>query len=98
MSVKHIIISGRVQGVGFRRHVFQEAQKLELKGWVRNLFNGCVEVLVEIDDKREALFLAAVKEGPLFSQVANVEVRDFNTGVILTDFEIREDGSHSYAE
>ncbi|MBN1870715.1 MAG: acylphosphatase [Candidatus Omnitrophica bacterium] len=43
----HIIFSGRVQGVGFRFTVQRLALTLGLKGWVRNLPNGSVEVLVE---------------------------------------------------
>jgi acylphosphatase len=98
MLVKHIIISGRVQGVGFRRYVFQEAQKLELKGWVRNLFDGRVEVLVQINGDSEAVFLTAVKKGPLSSRVTDIEVHDFDKEITLAEFEVREDGSHPHAE
>ena len=43
----HIIVSGRVQGVGFRYSVNNFARHLGLNGWVRNLPNGSVEMLVE---------------------------------------------------
>jgi acylphosphatase len=43
----HGFVSGKVQGVGFRQHTQEEAQRLELNGWVRNLADGRVEVLVE---------------------------------------------------
>ena len=42
----HGFVSGKVQGVGFRQHTQEEAQRLELNGWVRNLADGRVEVLV----------------------------------------------------
>jgi len=43
----HGFVAGKVQGVGFRRHVQDQADRLALNGWVRNLPDGRVEVLVE---------------------------------------------------
>ena len=43
----HIVVSGRVQGIGFRYNVQKWAQSLGLKGWVRNLVDGSVEILAE---------------------------------------------------
>ena len=69
----HAVVSGRVQGVGFRYFVRERALGLKLDGWVRNRLNGEVEVLVE--GEREALeqFLSALKRGPTASQVTGVE-------------------------
>ena len=47
MVQAHIIFSGTVQGVGFRFTVQRHAQRLGLKGWVKNLPDGTVEILVE---------------------------------------------------
>ena len=47
MIQAHIFYSGTVQGVGFRFTVQRYALDLNLKGWVKNLSNGCVEILVE---------------------------------------------------
>ncbi len=47
MIQAHIFYSGMVQGVGFRYTVERHANALDLKGWVRNLADGRVEVLVE---------------------------------------------------
>ena len=41
---KHIIFYGRVQGVGFRYYAVQKANQLGLTGWVKNLYDGSVEV------------------------------------------------------
>lgn len=49
---KHIIFYGRVQGVGFRYYSVNKANSLGLTGWVRNLYNGTVEMEVQ---GREAL-------------------------------------------
>jgi len=43
----HVIVKGRVQGVGFRAFVLEQAQRLSLTGWVRNTWEGNVEVLAE---------------------------------------------------
>ncbi len=45
-------ISGRVQGVCYRAYTCEEGQRLKLKGWVRNLPNGCVELLAEGDQEK----------------------------------------------
>ena len=44
---KHIIFYGRVQGVGFRYYAVQKANQLGLTGWVKNLYEGSVEMEVE---------------------------------------------------
>ena len=44
---KHIFFYGRVQGVGFRYYAVQKANQLELTGWVKNLYDGSVEMEVE---------------------------------------------------
>ena len=49
MSQTHIFYSGTVQGVGFRYTVERYAQDFNLKGWVKNLLDGRVELLVEGD-------------------------------------------------
>ncbi|PIG94855.1 acylphosphatase [Gloeocapsopsis sp. IPPAS B-1203] len=43
----HVLVSGRVQGVGFRMATYEMAQELGLNGWVRNLVDGCVEAVFE---------------------------------------------------
>lgn len=47
-----LVVSGRVQGVCLRLYAVREASRLGLKGWVRNLRNGEVEVLAESDEAR----------------------------------------------
>lgn len=44
---KHIFFYGRVQGVGFRYYAVQKANQLGLTGWVKNLYDGSVEMEVE---------------------------------------------------
>ncbi len=72
----HILVSGRVQGVGFRYFVREQAQRLSLSGWVRNLRDGRVEILVVGDALARQGFLQKVHQGPLAAEVARVEFRE----------------------
>jgi acylphosphatase len=87
-SRAHILVSGRVQGVFFRDNTRRWASSLHLKGWVRNLTDGRVEVLAEGDkDKIEAL-IARLREGPPMAYVENVEVNWKEYKGEFTDFRI----------
>ncbi|GAB4237353.1 MAG: acylphosphatase [Acidobacteriota bacterium] len=70
-------VKGRVQGVGFRYFTFRRAEELGVKGWVRNLPNGEVEIHAEADRPTLTRFLAAVQQGPPFSAVEDVELQKF---------------------
>ena len=68
----HLVISGRVQGVGFRFSAYDEAKDLALAGWVRNLAGGEVEIVAE--GKRENLQMLAAWAhlGPSSAHVTEV--------------------------
>ena len=68
----HILIEGRVQGVGYRRFAQREAQRLELCGWVRNLEDGRVEIKVTGSPEHLAEFQQSLKSGPMFSSVRQI--------------------------
>lgn len=70
----HAVIEGSVQGVGFRGFVLDHAINLGLKGWVRNQWNGNVEVLAEGSHESLELLLDHLRQGPNLSQVSNVQV------------------------
>ncbi|HEY9765873.1 MAG TPA: acylphosphatase [Chroococcales cyanobacterium] len=70
-----LTISGRVQGVGFRRTAQREAIRLGLKGWVRNLFDGGVSCLAEGNHESLEAFRRWCEKGPLFSRVDEVEAQ-----------------------
>ncbi len=67
-----VLISGRVQGVGFRYWVLGQAQSRGFNGWVRNLPNGDVEALISGAPAVVADMLAAFWTGPTFSKVTQV--------------------------
>lgn len=73
-SKKHIQLSGRVQGVGFRHFTLQNAQILNLKGWVKNLSNGDVEVVIVGEKKNVLEMIEKLKEGPRMARVDDVSV------------------------
>lgn len=74
MAQAHVYISGRVQGVYFREFTRQEAEKLGIKGWVRNLPDGCVEAVFEGSDEALEKMIAWCRQGSPRSRVDNVEV------------------------
>ncbi len=84
-----LLISGRVQGVNYRYSAFQMAQQLGLKGWVRNLHDGRVELVIEgeVDSLDEMAGWAA--QGPRFANVSHVDLRKDPANGELTGFEIR---------
>ena len=65
MTAKHIFYEGRVQGVGFRYTVRQIAKEYEVTGWVRNLADGRVELLVSGETDEVQGFLETVAESEL---------------------------------
>lgn len=85
----HLIISGRVQGVGFRFSAYDEARELALAGWVRNLPNGDVEIVAEGSRKNLQMLAAWAHQGPPSAHVT--EVREEWSDYIgeFTEFRIR---------
>ncbi len=69
----HAFISGRVQGVGFRFFTMQAAQEQNLTGWVRNRWDGRVEVTAEGTHENLNRFLMALRRGPISAEVQNVD-------------------------
>jgi len=84
-----ILISGKVQGVSFRFFVYQKALALNLKGFVRNLPNGQVEIVVEGEEKVLKEFLEICKNGHPTAQVAKLEVKEYSYKKEFNDFEIK---------
>ncbi len=85
----HAIVRGRVQGVGYRFFVIEEATRQGVRGWVRNLPDGSVETLAE--GTRPALdrLLAVLAVGPSGAQVTDIDVRWEAAAAEFEDFRIR---------
>jgi acylphosphatase len=69
----HAYVSGSVQGVGFRYFVMQAANEHHLTGWVRNRFDGRVEVMAEGEHEALNGFLIQLRRGPVSAVVEDVQ-------------------------
>ncbi len=74
MKRAHIIVSGRVQGVFFRHNTNKVANKLGLKGFVKNLPNGDVEIIAEGPEEKIKELIGFCKKGPENAYVDNIEI------------------------
>jgi acylphosphatase len=73
MNAKRLIISGRVQGVGFREWMVQKARDLGVSGWVRNRLDGSVEALVAGDVAAVEELSRLCRRGPRMAQVVSID-------------------------
>ncbi len=85
----HIIIKGLVQGVGFRYFTSSVARRYGLKGYVKNLYSGDVEIVVEGDRSIIQSFLQEIKVGPRSAHVADLQILWGNAQDEFKDFFIQ---------
>jgi acylphosphatase len=76
MRAIHMIIPGRVQGVGYRAFVERVARARGLEGWVRNCSDGSVETVIAGPDDTIEATMKVLRRGPAGAKVINVEVHD----------------------
>lgn len=85
----HATVDGRVQGVGFRMFVIETAQALGLHGWVRNTYDGKVEVMAEGERSVLEQLLARLRSGPRSALVSSVSLEWQAASGEFTRFEVR---------
>ena len=86
----HLFVKGKVQGVGFREYTYQAARKIRgLYGWVRNLDNGDVEILVQGPQAKVHDFVKWCHKGPERARIDMVDEKQVQTEDGLTSFGIR---------
>lgn len=73
---KHIWVTGKVQGVGFRAYTEYVASNLGVTGWVRNVNDDQVEIVAEGEADILQQFVAAVQQGPIRSIVKKMIIND----------------------
>jgi acylphosphatase len=83
------LVSGKVQGVWYRKFVSENAKKHNFKGYVKNLPDGRVEAVANIENEnRFKEFIEILKEGSPYSVVENIEYEQI-PDMQFSDFEIR---------
>lgn len=85
----YAIVSGRVQGVFFRSEMRRIAKDLGIKGWVRNLPDGRVEVLAEGEKDKIDNLIEFLKKGTPAARVDNVDVKTEEYKDEFEDFDVR---------
>ena len=89
VGIRRYVISGRVQGVGYRYFATRVARELKLAGWVRNLPDGSVEALASGPIARLKRFDGELRIGPPRAEVRSVKVEEAPADVKLEGFHIR---------
>ncbi|MBI4213457.1 MAG: acylphosphatase [Chloroflexi bacterium] len=84
----HVVIRGRVQGVGYRVSLWQQARHQGLKGWVRNLENGSVEGMLQGPRSAVESVLGWTRVGPPGARVSGVDVDWVDPTDAFEDFDI----------
>ena len=84
-----VVLSGRVQGVGFRFFVESIACKYGTSGYVRNTFDRKVEVVCQGEEEDLKQFIDEVKKGPAFSVVTDVRIEEIKDSKEYNIFEIK---------
>ncbi len=92
----HIFVSGRVQGVGYRRFAQKQAGLMRIEGWTRNLLDGRVEVVAHGTESQLDAYCEVLKKGPPFAMVREVIVKNIEAlqpeeNWKQSEFEIRPD-------
>ncbi|WP_103664639.1 acylphosphatase [Gracilimonas amylolytica] len=85
---KHIYITGRVQGVGFRHFTRKNADKLGITGWVKNLPDGRVEAVFQGTEEHVKELISRCKKGPISSYVQDIEVSEIENTQDHRSFEV----------
>ena len=88
---KHIVITGRVQGVGFRYWLYKAAVHKNINGWVKNKISGEVEALLIGNDVEIDSLIKLCKKGPPSSKVTKIEVQNYQKEYLKKSFDIIND-------
>jgi acylphosphatase len=85
----HIVVSGRVQGVGFRYSTVAEGRRLGLRGWARNAADGAVEIVAEGDARSVRALIDWCHDGPPSARVTGVQQSEWPGDEPLGEFGVK---------
>lgn len=89
LTARRAVVTGRVQGVGYRYATRDLAERLSVTGWVRNLPSGQVEVFVQGPPAAVDAMIAWLERGPRWASVTGVEAAPAESNPGLATFEVR---------
>lgn len=89
MTTRRFVVSGRVQGVGFRWFVLQQARQLGVGGFARNCADGTVEVVASGDEAALARLDRALRTGPGLADVTGVSAESLPDAEPFSGFDVR---------
>ena len=85
---KHLLIFGKVQGVGFRYWLYEKAIQKNIRGWVKNTITGQVEALLIGNGEDVNEVIKKCEKGPLSSNVVHVKIQDYKQEYLKKTFDI----------
>ena len=88
MKKKHIVITGKVQGVGFRYWLYQIANEKNVYGWVKNINTNEVEAVFLGEEKKVDEIIKLCRKGPTSSNVVSVKIEDYQQEYTNKSFDI----------
>lgn len=95
MIYRRYLISGKVQGVFCRANIKDWAQKHKVNGWVRNLRDSRVELVIHlVSPEQKSLLEDFLRKGPGLAEVTELEELDLEEVEIYTKFSILPDGDY----
>ncbi len=89
MKQFEIIVSGRVQGVGYRYFVVQKAREMEITGWVKNAVDGSVIIVAQGIEPELKTFIDYLYIGPTLSRVDRISVNEMQLQSIFDNFSVK---------
>ena len=88
MKTVRCIVSGSVQGIGYRAWAKREARKLGVVGWIKNRDDGAVEAVVSGDDQDVDVFIKRARQGPLLAHVVDITITSHRNKETFSSFSV----------
>lgn len=88
MKTVRCIVSGSVQGIGYRAWAKREASRLGLTGWIKNRDDGAVEAVVSGDDQGVDAFIKRARQGPPLAHVVDITITSHSNKETFSSFSV----------